>query len=211
MALPVVLAVRPARPALRQPQPFDAFALRPRAKYDSTNRELLVLGASVSRTLELAVPVAIGCPRGPPGEDSDMYVAETPPSRRRGPSRRPSTRGVSPTSPSTEPTPGRRRRDGPRRPEQGPPRYTGESTPQPRSRASTAASSAASPGTPTTSGSGLPRSGPSARSASIEPLHVGVHATLRVLAVHRPVPQRRRHRRLWYGRRRRRRLRPMDV
>ena len=50
-ALPVVLAVQPAWPARRQPQPFDAFALRPRVKYDSTKRELLAI-PSVSRTLE---------------------------------------------------------------------------------------------------------------------------------------------------------------
>ena len=69
MALPVVLAVRPAWLTSTDAARSDAFALRPRVKYDSTNRECFPAQASVSRTLELAVPIANGGPRGPPGEE----------------------------------------------------------------------------------------------------------------------------------------------
>ena len=115
-------------------------------KYDSTNRELLTI-PSVSRTLELAVPVAIGCLRGPLGKEPDRYVAETADNEPTwAQAARPSTRGISPGRPSAPSSPvgahpihGRRRHD-------VVPQLTRGRRAYPRRRASTAASSAASPG-----------------------------------------------------------------
>ena len=199
-------------PAPRQPQPFDAFALRPRVNMTAQIASCLP-SPSVSRTLGRSVPIANGGPRGASRRGTGRacrrdaaepttgavaaavrVVAASPQAQR-------------PRVPNAVPAP---TQAADRCHEKGHPtcHWVDARGPEPRldGRIEGRVARHADQSGLRLAVAGGRQLKPQARLTA-----AWGGAALRVLAIHRPVPQRRRQRRLWYGRRRRRRLRPMDV